>query len=47
MRGTRLLTLCVALAAGAGAAAEASTRLVRVGEGWARTQVNAVIFRRT
>ena len=48
MGGTRLLTLCLALVAGAGAAPAAgpSTRLVRVGEGWARNQVNAVIFRR-
>ena len=48
MKGTRLLALFFALVIGAGqpAAAETSTRLVRVGEGWAKNQVNAVIFRR-
>src|SRR5215207_113704 len=48
MKGARLLTLFCALVVGAGAApaAGSSTRLVRVGEGWARNQVNAVIFRR-
>jgi hypothetical protein len=48
MKGTRLLTLCLLFVVGAGAApaAEPRARLVRVGEGWARNQVNAVIFRR-
>lgn len=45
LKGTRLLTLFCALVVGASPAA-ASVRLVRVGEGWARNQVNAVIFRR-
>src|ERR1044072_4637042 len=48
MKRVGLLTLCVVLFAGtcAVAAARPSTRLVRVGEGWAKNQVNAVIFRR-
>ena len=48
LRGLHLLALCLCLAASAGraAAAKPSARLVRVGEGWARNQVNAVIFRR-
>jgi hypothetical protein len=46
MRGVRLLALFFAFAAGAGPAAAASARMVRVGEGWAKNQVNAVIFRR-
>ena len=48
MQGTRLLTLCLVCVVGAGAApaAQPPARLVRVGEGWARNQVNAVIFRR-
>ncbi len=48
MKGVRLSALFFALVAGASpaAAAETSTRLVRVGEGWAKNQVNAVIFRR-
>lgn len=49
MKGIRLLTLCVALVVGASPSARAArptARLVRVGEGWARNQVNAVIFRR-
>ena len=46
MKGVRPLALCFALVAAAGAAAGAPTRVVRVGEGWARNQVNAVIFRR-
>ena len=53
MRGVRLSALCLVLAVSAGQAAAASrsarggaARLVRVGEGWARNQVNAVIFRR-
>lgn len=48
MKSVRLSAFVLALAAGAcgAAAAQTSTRLVRVGEGWARNQVNAVIFRR-
>ena len=46
MKGTRLLTFCVALVAAAGAARAGGVRLVRVGDGWAKNQVNAVIFRR-
>lgn len=46
MKGRRLLTLCVALVAAAGAARAGGVRLVRVGDGWAKNQVNAAIFRR-
>lgn len=47
MKGTRLLTFFCALVVGASpTAAKSRARLVRVGEGWARSQVNAVIFRR-
>src|SRR5215207_4720776 len=53
MRGIHLSALCLAFAVSAGQAAAADSsgrggvvRVVRVGEGWARNQVNAVIFRR-
>lgn len=48
MRGLHLLALCLCLAGSGGRAAAANppARLVRVGEGWAKNQVNAVIFRR-
>jgi hypothetical protein len=50
MKGARLSTLFVAVVVASSPAAahvaRPSTRLVRVGEGWARNQVNAVIFRR-
>lgn len=53
MGSTRLLALCITVVVVACTAATAQTstragaaRLVRVGEGWARNQVNAVIFRR-
>jgi hypothetical protein len=50
-RGVQLSALCLGLALSAGPAAAqpargGATRLVHVGEGWARNQVNAVIFRR-
>ncbi|HWS89534.1 MAG TPA: BNR repeat-containing protein [Pyrinomonadaceae bacterium] len=46
MKAVRLSALFLALAVSAVASARPSARLVRVGEGWARNQVNAVIFRR-
>src|SRR4051812_30147461 len=53
MGSTRLLALCVTVVVVACTAAPAQTstragtaRLVRVGEGWAKNQINTVIFRR-
>ncbi|HEX8150496.1 MAG TPA: hypothetical protein VF591_25150 [Pyrinomonadaceae bacterium] len=48
MKGFRLLTSSLAffVVASQAAAARPPTRLARVGEGWARNQANAVIFRR-
>ena len=53
MGSLRLLALCVTVVVVACTAAPAQTstragtaRLVRVGEGWAKNQINTVIFRR-